>query len=851
MLLHKASLFHVSSHCISIRLSLICFVNTIRRVTLSNIISVGPNEEEAQACLRAIFLTDISADRAKLITTKGSRVDGTCEWIKSHALYNSWLRSQSQLLWLSGGPGKGKTMLSIFLAEELEQTARLSQNKLFLQYFCDNKDEKRNTAVTVIRGLIYQLLQSRRKLFNHILPIFRTQKESLFSFETLWKIFESMIYDPHLETTYCVLDGLDECDEASLEILLGKFAALLSAKTDESSACHLNLLIVSRELPDFIPELLSSFPRVSLNPDADTEITQDIDLFIKAKVEELSRRRQYPDRLRVRVEEVFRDRAQGTFLWIGIVAQALRKYKATEVEDALDLFPPGLDELYARILLQIDSGRREIAARILRWVVMAFRPLTLSELSIAIETTVERSDVAFKPDERIRDQVSNCGYFLQIQGDEVGLIHQSAKDYLLRKTSDSNLELEVFRVKEEVANLEIARRCLNYLHSGALENSEFNMLKNTSHLRAFPLLKYAALHWHEHARFLHRSEDIFDLSLPFYQKKSPIRSSWLKAYCDYHARSFKGSAPRESLTLLHLASCFGILPLAEKLVLGRGWMNKPKRLYHLRKRDGYRMTALMWAAAQGHEAVIRLLLEEGADINANKKSGGTTLMEAANKRDEIIVRLLLEKGADVNLKDTSGRTALSIAANIGYETTVRLLLEKGADVNLKDTSGRTALSIAAKEGEEIVVRLLLEKGADVNVKDQDGETALMKAARNKYEKGEQAVQVLLEKGADVKAQDRDGETALMKAAEEGSGTIVQLLLEKGADINVKNKSGETAFMKAAVHWNNLWSKAIVRLLLEEGADFKARDKYGETALTKAVRDGNESVVRLLTSAGNT
>ena len=716
MLLHKASLFHVSNHYIRIRLSLIHFVSMIQRVTLSNIISVGSNDDEAQACLRALFVTDISADRAKLTTTKGPRVDGTCEWIKSRPLYDSWLRSQPQLLWVSGGPGKGKTMLSIFLAEELEQTARLAQNKLFLQYFCDNKDEKRNTAVAVVRGLLYQLLQSRRELFNHILPTFRTQRESLFSFETLWRIFESMVCDPALETTYCVLDGLDECDEASLEILLGKFAALLSAKTDESSVCHLNLLIVSRALPDFIPELLSSFPRIALDPDADTEINQDIDLFIKAKVNELSRSRRYPEALRVHVEDVFRERAQGTFLWIGIVAQALRKYKATEVEEALDLFPKGLDELYARILLQIDSRRREIAARILRWVVMAFRPLTLSELSIATETTAERSIVAFNRDERIRDQVSNCGYLLQIQEDVVGLIHQSARDYLLRKTRDSNPELEAFRVKEEVANLEIARKCLNYLHSGALEISKSHVLENTSHLRAFPLLKYAALNWHEHAKFLARSEDIFDLSLPFYQKKSHIRRSWLKAYRDYYYLKSVHPGPRESFPLLHLASYFGILPLSENLVLGKGLMNKRKSSYHLSKHDEFGMTALMWAAERGCEAVLRLLVEKGADLNAKERDGKTALMKAA-ERHETTVRLLLEKGADMNAIDKGGSTVLMIAAKYEREAVARLLLEKGADMNTINRRGRTALMIAASNGGEAVVRLLSEKGADINTKD--------------------------------------------------------------------------------------------------------------------------------------
>ena len=749
----------------------------IQNVTLSNVFLVGPNEDEAQACLRALFLTDISADRAKLTNIKGPRVDGTCEWIKRHALYDSWLRSQSQLLWLSGGPGKGKTMMSIFLAEELEQTARLSQNKLFLQYFCDNKDEKRNTAVAVIRGLLYQLLQLRRKLFSHILPTFEIQKEPLFSFETLWRIFESMVCDPSLETTYCVLDGLDECDEASLEILLGKFAALLSAKLYGSSACHLNLLIVSRDFPDFIPELLSSFPRIALDPDADAEINHDIDLFVKAKVEELSRSRRYPETLRVHVEDVFRDRAQGTFLWIGIVTQALRKYKATEVEEALDLFPKGLDEIYARILLQIDSGRREIAAKILRWVVMAVRPLRLLELSIAIETTVERSIVTFNRDERIRDQVSKCGYFLQIEKDEVGLIHQSAKDYLLRKTYDPNPELEVFRVKEQVANLEIAKTCLNYLHSGALESSESDILDNTRHLRAFPLLNYAVLHWHEHARFLARSEDIFNLSLPFYQKKSQTRRSWLKAYCDYKYHESGSPLRRKSFPLLHLASYFGILPLAENLVLGNTLKSKTKRLYYLSKRNDYGMTALMCAAERGNEAVVRLLLAKRAVINA---------------------------------KGVNGETALTGAAREGHETMVRLLLEKGADIKARDKYGKTALMGAALRGHEIIVRLLLEKGADIEAKDKYGRTALMIATRFAQEA---VAALLIEKRADIKTQDIFGRTPLILAATEGEGSIIQLLLEKGADINFQDKDGETALMKAAKIRDDRLEEDTVRLLL--------------------------------------
>ena len=797
-------------------------------------------KDEADACMSALFLTDPKTDREQLIQAKGSRVNGTCEWIKSHKLYKSWLHSRSQLLWLSGGPGKGKTMLSIFLAEELERTVNQSQDMLFLQYFCDSKDEKRKTAITIIRGLIFQLLKSQRKLFDHILPSFKIQKESLFagsSFETLWKIFEMMIHEPILSTTYCVLDGLDECDEALLEVLLRKIAALFSAKTNKSSICHLRLIVVSRDLPEFIPELLSSVPQIGLDPDADTEINNEIYRFIEVKVDELSVYIQYPKPLCVHVKKVFRERAQGTFLWVGIVAKVLKRYKATEVEIALDLFPPGLDELYARMLLQIDIDRREIAVNILRWVVMAVRPLTLSELSVATAITV-RSSVAFSRDEVMRDQVSYCGSLLTIKENKVGLIHQSAKDYLLRKTCDSNPELEIFRVKEEVVNLEVARRCLNYLQSGALAAGEVDLRTNTSRLRAFPLLSYATLHWPEHARSLARSEDIFDLSLSFYHKKSPIRESWLKTYW---AVTKYDSSP-DLFTALHLASFFGILPLAENLLLKEGLLNKLKRRIDLNKMDSRGMTALYMAAMGGHEAMVRLLLEKGADLKAKDSNKWTALHAAARGGHEAVVRLLLEKRVDLEAKQSDGMTALVVAAGHGNEAVVRLLLDKGADFEFKDLNKSTTLFLAAWQRHEAVVRLLLEKGADLEAEKSNGTTVLHMAAMVGHEA---VMRLLLEKRVDLEAKKSDGTTALHVAARGGHEAVVRLLLEKGADLEAKDSNGLTALHVAAKGGH----EAVVRLLLEKGADLEAKHSYGWTALLVAAKDGHEALVRLLLEKG--
>jgi hypothetical protein len=196
-----------------------------------------------QACLADLFLTDPVDDRAKLVTEKGERVPGTCEWILTHDTYISWLRAPSSLLWLSAGPGRGKTMISVFLTQELEEYVQLQQDALLVYYFCDNRDNKRNSAVAILRGLILQLLRLRPKLFDHILPAYKVQKSSLFfSFESLWIILEGMIRGTGLTRMLCVLDGLDECDEPSLDMLVGKVKAFFSGSPET-----LKLLAVSRK----------------------------------------------------------------------------------------------------------------------------------------------------------------------------------------------------------------------------------------------------------------------------------------------------------------------------------------------------------------------------------------------------------------------------------------------------------------------------------------------------------------------------------------------------------------------------------------------------------------------------
>ena len=137
-------------------------------------------------------------------------------------------------------------------------------------------------------------------------------------------------------------------------------------------------------------------------------------------------------------------------------------------------------------------------------------------------------------------------------------------------------------------------------------------------------------------------------------------------------------------------------------------------------------SGLRWAARYEEEATARKFLEVGADIQKSGQSlhltddeygheeDRTPLSWAAENGNEIMVKLLLEKGAEVNVKDTEcGQTPLSLAARRGHEAVAKLLLKKGAEMDIEDDSCRTPLSWAAGNGYEAVVKLLLENGAEI------------------------------------------------------------------------------------------------------------------------------------------
>ncbi len=143
-------------------------------------------------------------------------------------------------------------------------------------------------------------------------------------------------------------------------------------------------------------------------------------------------------------------------------------------------------------------------------------------------------------------------------------------------------------------------------------------------------------------------------------------------------------------------------------------------------------TALHEAAANGHTALIEVLIEYGANINAMTSNGMTPLHAATLYHAQAGVKLLLARGANANAMFANGHTPLHWATIRGYADSVELLLGAGANVNARSHGGRTPLHWAALKGHVLLVKLLLEHGADSSARDELGHTPLDWAMERKH-----------------------------------------------------------------------------------------------------------------------
>jgi len=379
----------------------------------------------------------------------------------------------------------------------------------------------------------------------------------------------------------------------------------------------------------------------------------------------------------------------------------------------------GLGDAYKAMVERIKAqggDRSRLGMTTLMWVSHAERPLRADELCHAL--AIELGSMGFNADNvpSMSTVVSCCQGLITVDKDAstVRLIHITLRDYLCAYPDISR-----------TPHSAIAEICLIYLGSEQVKALSADPSPNTQDT---PFLEYSSVYWGVHAK-KELSDRTRSLALELLQQFDGHISGKLllgqarHLYVKDFGISFQFNG-------LHCASLFGIVEVAEVLI-GMG-------TYNINGGDMVGYTPLAWAARNGHDEMVKMLLrQEMVDPDKPDNSGQTPLSRASGRGHEGVVQILLgEKAVSPDKPNNCGLTPLSCAAHNGHEQVVKMLLQRNeVNPDKPNCVGVTPLSYGARGGHEEVVKILLRREeVNPNKPDNRGQTPLMLAHRNGHKR---------------------------------------------------------------------------------------------------------------------
>ena len=228
--------------------------------------------------------------------------------------------------------------------------------------------------------------------------------------------------------------------------------------------------------------------------------------------------------------------------------------------------------------------------------------------------------------------------------------------------------------------------------------------------------------------------------------------------------------------------------------------------YDMARLDGHGQNVLHYAVKLQNTEIIEYLLSfNEIDVNLPNSEWYSPLHLSVLTQNCALVKLLLDKGARVNATNCKRRTALHFCAQLGNVEITNLLLAYGADVNVSDMEDRFALSFAILHEHGEVAKLLIKRGTKLNQEETHGYTVLYHSVwNNLYDVTEE----LLLAGAKIV----QSHYLVHIAIRHSNFEIMKLLHKAGAIINIRDDQGNTPLMVSCVSHN----LQIAKYLLKHG-----------------------------------
>ncbi|KPM35886.1 hypothetical protein AK830_g10674 [Neonectria ditissima] len=747
---------------------------------------------------------------------------GAGTWLVESPEFIEWRDGKLQKLWYYGIAGVGKTVLASIIINHLHTRYSANTDVACIYVYFDYRKHQTQSLADIFSSLLVQLLRGGNYVANEIQEVYETWGVTHLhpGLEEYLKMLKSQA--KRFQKVYMIVDALDECCGDTKKNTMNSFLR----------ACQ--------ELPENVYMLFTSRPGLNsrlVKPDREFEITAnaiDIKSYLNKSIESHPNLRAIIE-TGLKTDIAFRCR---TFLLAHLHMEFLAsKLTLGAFEHGLTQLSSTPNEVYDAALERItgqNEDRRQLAIRVITWIVFAERALTVTELihALAIQDAASQIESskrvipkASATSETEWALTSACaGIVVGVVENDTGflrLAHGSAEEYL------RNGQSILFQDSQST----LAETCLHCLTNVP---TKYSQVTADDFSQDYPFFRYAATYWGKHLS-LKVKGSTYKLAWEFLADKRLLNRS-VRAIDDSKI------CQERDVSGMHVAAYFGLVHLVRKA------MGFRKRL-DINARTQRNETPLHWAAAYRQREFLEFLVIQDADLNATNVDNRTPLHIAMMNEDTMSVSLLLAtKRVNLELPDSQGYTPLTRAAFQGQLSMVEKLLKAGAAVDAHDKDDWTALRWAAQKGYKMIARLLINHGASIEPPSSDNWTLLRWAAT--YNRGD-VITLLSEMRVDMNATDADGLTALRWAVSHDQAMTTWLLIQARADINKRDKKWVTPLHAVAerCHQSNS-SNHILWLLLENHANVNAQTKnHGLTPLHMAASGGNDSAVWLLLEKG--
>ncbi|KAI8658210.1 NACHT domain-containing protein [Fusarium keratoplasticum] len=544
------------------------------------------------------------------------REAGTGLWLLESREFVSWKSSKGKTLYCPGIPGAGKTILSSVVVEELTKRFQDDSNVCVAHVYFNYQQQENQTIDQVFGNLLRQLVAGQSHIPDAVQDVYKehSKRGSKLKFEEISKILHSL--SALYSRVFIIVDALDECPSRD-----GRRNILLSEIMKLQTALSANVLCTSRPIPDietWFPKAVSIKVRAS---------EHDVRKYLDGQIGRLPGFVARSPELQEQVKKQIVQVVDGMFLLAHLHLESLMyKRTAKALRTALEGLPRGstaYDDTYERTMRRIETQSPDqagLAKDVLQWIVCAKTPLPVSELQHALAVESGEDDLDFDNLPDADDMVTACGGLVTIDQASgiIRLVHYTTQEYFKRTR-----EAWFSTAEEKMADV-----CLAYLSfepfrreqcktSGALQKR----------LEDWPFYQYACQYWGYHAcqtspaRILSfiRLKQAFCSSLqPLFQTHGFVRNQ-IGPTCielGYGSGLFGSNllnSVKSQVTGLHIAALFGLVAIVPELAISDT----------VDKQDAKGWTPLAFAAVQGHDPMIQLLLEHGAKVDVQDKIGAT------------------------------------------------------------------------------------------------------------------------------------------------------------------------------------------------------------------------------------